>query len=418
MRGRPLGRAAAWLAFLGPFFFLSYNWANAYASRLPHVPNLAFEWERHVPFLAWTIITYWSSDVLYAGAFALCRTRAEVDRLGWRLLAIQVFSVACFVLFPLRVAFARPVGMSGAPAWLFEALLRFDLPFNQAPSLHVSLAVILWAHYCRRGLLPRWCGAWFALMALSSWTTYQHQFIDLATGAWAGVLTLAAIPERRWAESQRPGLALAYLAGAAALTAAAFAVRGYAWLLLWPACALSLVAAGYWTGDVRWLGQARRGWTPVWMWPYTAAAWVNAWLWTKGQAPWQELEDGVWVGRAPRGRSGEAGCFRSVVAVAAELPAPGATAWIPILDLTLPRVDQIEAAVEAMERAERPVLICCALGYSRSAILAAAWWMARRPAGVSAGEALDAVRRVRPWVVVGEAARARLEQWWENRRRC
>jgi len=95
---RPFARAAAWLTGLGTFFFLSYNWANAYSSSLPRVPTMAFAWERYLPFVAWSIVPYWSSDLLYAGALALCRTRAELDRLGLRLFAIQVFSIACFIL--------------------------------------------------------------------------------------------------------------------------------------------------------------------------------------------------------------------------------------------------------------------------------------------------------------------------------
>jgi len=391
---------------LGPFFFLSYNWANAYASGLAHVPALAFNWERHVPFLAWTIVPYWSSDLLYIGAFALCRSRPELDRLGLRLLAIQTFSVACFVCFPLQVTFARPP-LSGWMAWLFDSLMSFDRPFNQAPSLHVSLAVILWAHY--RHYVSKWMGLWFALLVLSAWTTYQHHFIDLATGAWAGLLVLAALPERAWPQSRRVGLAGTYLAFAVALTLAGFSVRGVGWILLWPAFALSLVAAAYWTGDPAWLGKSN-GRIPFWMWPYAAGAWVNSRLWTMGQTQCQELADGVWVGRAPSSPQP----FRTVVDLTAELPIR-AHARVPILDLTLPRIEQLEAAVVAIEQAARPVLVCCALGYSRSATVAAAWWMIHTGCAdaVLAGRA---VQRVRPQVVIGGAAVARVQEWWATRK--
>ncbi len=403
---RPFARAAVWLAGLGSFFFLSYNWANSCAASLPRVPTLAFAWERHLPFLAWTIVPYWSSDLLYAGAFALCRTRTELARLGARLLTIQVFSIACFLLFPLRVGFERPA-LNGWTGWLFNSLTSFDRPFNQAPSLHVSLALILWVHY--RAYLPRWLGAWFALIALSAWTTYQHQFIDLPTGAWAGLLVLAAIPERAWSESRRPGLAAVYLGASVGLISAAFWWRGAGWILLWPAFALSMVAAAYWTGDPAWLGK-RGGRMPVWMWPYAAGARVNAWLWTRGQSPWQELEDGVWVGRAPL----TTGPFRSIVDLTAEL-ALQASHPVPVLDLTVPRVDQLDAAVATIAAAERPTLVCCALGYSRSATVAAAWWMAHAGRG-DARAAVAALRQARPQVLIGSAAIARLEEWWQNRR--
>ena len=54
---RAVFRAAAlWLAFLAPFFYLTYGTANWLASLREDVPNLAFGWEHRIPFLAWTIV--------------------------------------------------------------------------------------------------------------------------------------------------------------------------------------------------------------------------------------------------------------------------------------------------------------------------------------------------------------------------
>src|SRR5262250_2955928 len=143
MSERPWFRAVAWLAFLAPLFFVTYNFANAAASRHPNVPVLMFAWERRIPFLPWTILPYWSSDLLYALSLAICGTRDELDRHGKRLVAIQLLSIACFLVFPLRCTFERPA-VSGWAGHLMSALTSFDRPFNQAPSLHVSLAAILW----------------------------------------------------------------------------------------------------------------------------------------------------------------------------------------------------------------------------------------------------------------------------------
>jgi hypothetical protein len=411
MTGRPWVPAALWLAFLGPFFFLSYNFANGYASRLEHVPSIAFDWERHLPFLPWTIVPYWSSDLLYALSLALCRTRAELNRHGLRLLAIQIVSVACFVAFPLRYAFERPP-MTGLPAYLFDLLTGFDQPFNQAPSLHVSLAVILWIEY-RKHLPGRWLrqavAAWFVLLAVSAWTTYQHQFIDLPTGLWAGLLVLAALPEREVRESRRPRLVLFYLAGAVLLCGVAFTLRGWFWMLLWPSFALSLVAAGYWTGDPAWLGKRRdNGRMPFWMWPYVLGAWCNARIWaTQERGAHNLLADGVWIGRAPAvGRAD----MRCIVDLTAELPV-SADVHIPVLDLTIPTLEQLDLAVAAIEGTQqRPLLLCCALGYSRSAIAGAAWLLATGRA-LSAEEAVAMVQRARPCVVIRPAGVQRLREW-------
>ncbi|HEX2060639.1 MAG TPA: serine/threonine protein phosphatase, partial [Thermoanaerobaculia bacterium] len=118
---RPTLRAAAWLAFLGPFFFASYGFANWLASRRTNVGAVVFEWERAIPFLPWTIVPYWSIDLLYAISLFVCTTRRELDRHAQRLLFVQLVSVACFIFFPLRFTFERPrsEGLFGA---LFTAL--------------------------------------------------------------------------------------------------------------------------------------------------------------------------------------------------------------------------------------------------------------------------------------------------------
>ncbi|MEP7351890.1 MAG: dual specificity protein phosphatase family protein [Acidobacteriota bacterium] len=401
---RPHIRAAVWLGVLGTFFFASYNSANAYAASLDHVPSIMFGWERRLPFLGWTILPYWSCDVLYAASLFLCRTREGLDRHAWRLLAIQVFSVACFFVFPLRQSWVRPP-LEGLDGWFFDLLARFDQSFNQAPSLHVSLAVILWV--CYRQFLTGWvrtiAAAWFILIAVSAWTTYQHHFIDLPLGVWAALLVIAAIPERRFADARRPKLAAFYFLPALALACAAFIWRGALWLALWPASSLSMVACAYWTGDPVWLAKRRNGRIGFWMWPYTLCAWINSRCWTRGEEPWQHLVDGVWVGRAPSPWAR----FATVIDLTAEMPVH-AQHHIPILDLTVPDNDQVMEAVDAIMAAERPALVCCALGYSRSATVAAAWLVAAGHVA-SAEEAIAKVRLARPRVVLGKEAEQRVQ---------
>ena len=387
-------RRLAWLCFLGPLFFLSYNFANRLAaSHEPGVPSIVFDWERHIPFLAWTILPYWSSDFLYAGAFLTCRSKAEIDRLGIRLVTIQALTIACFSLFPLRLQLHRPP-TDGLFGDLFQALESFDLPYNQAPSLHVSLAFILWRQY--RG--PFW-GAWFVLVGLSTLTTYQHHFIDLPTGLWAGILVVALLPDKPRPESARPRMAAYYGVASAILTCAAF--RFEWWLLLWPAFALSIVAAAYWTGNVETLGK-KGGRTPFWLLPYTLGAWINSRLWKSRTS---EVAGGVWVGRP------DTTGFRSVVDLTGELSIR-ADRHVPMLDLALPANDQISAAVSAIEslRDRRPTLVCCALGYSRSAAAVAAWLVASGQAE-SVAHAVEAVRKARPKVVLSPPMLERLAQW-------
>jgi membrane-associated phospholipid phosphatase len=408
MTGRPWLRALAWLALLGPCFFLSYNFANGAAARRSHVATLMFSWESHIPFVAWTIVPYWSSDVLYPISLLICRTREELDLHGKRLLAIQIFSVACFLAFPLRCAFPPPLA-TGWEGSLFQALRAFDRPFNQAPSLHVSLAVILWVRFRAHpaGPLRILLALWFFLVAASTLTTWQHQFIDIPTGAWAGLLVVAALPEWRSAPPQLR-LTLLYLTGAVACTAAAFAWQGLGWMLLWPGFSLSMVAAAYWTGDSGWLLIHRLP-----MLPHTAVAWINSRLWTRGQPAKNHLRDAVWIGRAPSRHDREG--MNSVVVLGPELRIRG-DAHVAMLDLSPPTEQQLEAAVLAIEglAQNRPTLVCCALGYSRSAVACAAWLIAAGHA-VDVDDALRQVRMARPQVVISPLFRLSLERWAAGR---
>lgn len=379
-------RRLAWLAVLGPFFFYSYNLANSVAAaRGETVPAIVFDWEWSVPFWAWTILPYWSSDLLYGLSFWWCQGKREIDRHGQRLVLIQCISVLFFVFFPLKLTHLS-VHLDGFLGVLYDALHGFDAPYNEAPSLHVSLAVILWNRFRGWG----W-GAWFALIVISTMTTHQHHFIDLPTGAWAGGFVVALLPDRARPECRRIGLGLAYAAGSALLGYLSFSCRW--WVLLWPAVSLSLVAAAYWTGRVEVLGK-RGGWMPVWMWPYSAAAWVNTRLWGGGSSV---VADGVSLGRAPLFASERAG-FRSVVDLTGELPLR-ADRHVPMLDLVVPSREQIAEAVVAIESlaGERPTLVCCALGYSRSAAAVAAWLVTTGRAA-TVEEAAERVKAARPQV--------------------
>ncbi len=383
VEARPWGRALLWLGLLGPFFFLSYGWANQVTSQRAHVPSFAFGWERWVPFLPWTIVPYWTSDLLYAASLFVCTTRKELGTQVKRLVAVQVISVLCFFAFPLRCLFVRPE-TTGPFGYLFGVLSGFDKPFNQAPSLHVSLALILWDRFSRhsQGWRRIAVGAWLLLVGVSTMTTWQHQFIDLLTGWLVGLLAIALFPEAGAAGMpQRRRLATFYLSGSVVCAAIAFKTGGAGWIVFWPAASLLWVAVAYarnWPGA---FGK-RNGKIPpvvaVAMAPYTVAAWMNSRCWTQGAPGAREVFDGVWVGRAPgwldRGDLG----FGSIVDVTAELQirARGAVyRSVPMLDLLVPSQDQLREAAAAIEELKwkRPTLVCCALGRSRSPAAVEAW---------------------------------------------
>lgn len=417
---RPWRRAVAWGAFLGPFFYLTYGGANFFAASRSNVPSMVFDWEHAIPFLGWTIIPYWSINFFYAASLFLCITRQELDTHAKRLLTAQIVAVTCFILFPLRFTFAQPQ-TDGVAGFLFAALTSFDQPFNQAPSLHIALLVILWVFYVRH--VPRWAlwplHVWFGLVGISVLTTYQHHFIDIPTGALLGFFCVWAWPERgpapftllHWtSDKRRRVMALRYAGGAALAAVAALLSGGMGLWLLWLAVALLLVALNYAfigsggfqkdeNGRLSLAAQALLA-------PYLIGAFINSRAWTRKAPQPVEIRDGVFLGRIPFGR--EAAEFAAVVDLCAELPSAAGQNGrsFPMLDLVTPPVETLREAAQAIETARRsgPVLVCCALGYSRSAATVATWLLSTGRAS-SIETAILQVRRARPRIVLGDAHR-------------
>jgi len=423
---RPWKRAVAWLAFLGPFFFASYGFATWWTSRRSDVGALVFDWERHVPFAPWTIVPYWTIDMFYAISLFVCTSARELDAHARRLLTAQLVAVACFLAFPLRFTFTRPPA-EGVYGSLFEILGSFDRPFNQAPSLHIALLVILWALYARRtnGALRWIVHAWAALIGISVLTTWQHHFVDVPTGALLGFFCLwlwpiegrspiASVQVTR--DPRRRQLALRYAFGAIAFAALAITLRGLALWLLWPAVSCALVACNYLAfGPGGFQKRADGGLSPGatgLLLPYLAAATINARLWTRGQAQAVCIADDVWLGRLPRSGERGASAFAAVVDMTAELPFdPRGRHYksLPVLDLVAADAPTLYAAARAIEHARPsgPVLVCCALGFSRSASAVAAWLVATGRAG-DPEAAIAQLRAARPRIVLGDAHRAEL----------
>ena len=419
---RPWRRGLLWLALLAPFFYASYGLANHLAAARAQVPAIVFAWERHIPFWDWTIFPYWSINLFYGLSLLLARTRHELDRHAARLLTAQVLAVLCFIAWPLHFSIGQPAA-DGAAGLLFAALRGFDQPFNQAPSLHIALALILWDLYRRllTGRVARFVlHAWTFAICASVLTTWQHHFIDIPTGALLGALCVWAWPlERRvsmrqvWsltADARRRALAARYAGGALVLAAVSLTWGGMGLWLLWGTVSLALVAANYGLFGARGFrmdATGRMAWeTRLLLAPYRLGAAVNAWLWTRGQPPLREVVDGVSLAGLARLPRDAAGMRSTVVSLSAELdvPPPARGHCLPWLDLVPASPAALRRAADAIERAVaagRPVVVSCALGFSRSTA-ALACWLVRSGRAHDADAAVLWLRRVQPRLVLGE----------------
>jgi membrane-associated phospholipid phosphatase len=449
---RPWRRAALWLALLAPFFYVTYGSANWLASLRSDVPSIVFDWERQIPFLGWTIIPYWSINAFYGLSLFVCATKHELDTHARRLLTAQIVAVLCFILFPLRFTFAQPE-THGVAGFLFAALTSFDQPFNQAPSLHIALLVILWVLYARhiprwrakraasaaslkctrrilalnraRRRVPRWAlwllHPWFLLVGLSVLTTYQHHFIDIPTGALLGFLCLWLWPDRGpsplstfhvTGDRRRRVLAARYVAAAIIVGALALWIGGAGLWLLWPAISLLLVAMNYAVFGPAGFQKCADGHMSLaaraLLAPYLVGAFLNSRAWTRKAPAPVAVTDAVALGRLPDRRV--AADFPTIIDMSAELPRRhGHPGWrsFPALDLVAPEPQLLRAAAAAIEeaRARGRVLVCCALGYSRSAAALATWLVAYGHAD-SVVAATERIRAARPRIVLGDDAMA------------
>ena len=325
------------LALVGILFYASYTLSNYYAASLAHVPEIAFAWERNIPFWEWTILPYWSLNLMYAAAFFLCRDTREQNRYVARLVSAQIVATTCFMLFPLYFGWPKPP-TDGLWGVMFDSLVAFDLPYNQSPSLHIALSIIVGAFYWTRFpkiRLP--ILLWQSLIALSVLTTYQHHFIDVPTGALLGWLVLWVMPQHGVSPFRRPfgtqgrlktseasfceaktnaagfreaktspatrsreiKIAMLYLAGAVLSALPSF--FGGAWLwMLWVSVSLSVVAFAYLTGNAAVFQKQADGRlsaaATVLLLPYLVGVRLNMAYWLCRKAKTAQVRDGVWIG--------------------------------------------------------------------------------------------------------------------------
>ncbi len=413
---RPWRTAALWLSFLGPGFFLVYGLCNWYASQLPDVPSFYYSWERSIPFVPALILPYFSIDVFFAVSLFVCRDRGELRRHAYRIIAAIMISALGFVFSPLKFAFDRPV-VDGVNGFFFGLLDGFDKPFNQAPSLHVSLLLILWARYATHLAGPwRWLlHGWFVLIGMSIFFVYQHHVVDIWSGFMVGAVCLYAWPDApiQWngfaltLESQRRRLGACYLTASGLLVVLAVTLQSWAWSLLWPAGSLLLVALAYFGAGPAVFQKlnGRHSWPArCLLAPYLLGAWISYRCFTHGRSASEEVVAGLHLGRLPRRGEIKQLKTAAVLDLTAEFSSCRgsdriAYLNIPLLDLAVPEAAALRAAVEFIDEQIllRPVYVHCALGLSRSAAVVAAW-LVRTQRVSDAHAALCQLREIRPGV--------------------
>jgi membrane-associated phospholipid phosphatase len=180
---------AYWATWVGVAFFAVYpgcNWISA--QRDPgSLSSLYFAAELDVPLMPRFIWIYLSMFLLFPLP-PLFLDMPALQRLGKRLIAGTLLCGAVFLLLPSRLGFTRVMPDDPFYAAVFSRLFTLDLPFNNAPSLHVVFSALIAAALARGQRRLRWfVYGWLALICLSTLLVHQHHLLDIATGlliAW------------------------------------------------------------------------------------------------------------------------------------------------------------------------------------------------------------------------------------------
>ena len=379
-----------------------------------------------MPFVPALILPYMSIDLFFVLAPFLTRSPKELRVLALRIAVAILLAGGCFLLFPLRFAFARP-HVDGLPGLIFNNFRNLDLPFNQCPSLHVALWAILLDLYIRRtrGVVRIGIVIWFILILLSTTLTYQHHFIDVAGGFALATLCFYLFRDRppyhRSAGNRK--VAAYYAAGAAALFGLTFICAPWNWLVLWTAIALAITAAGY-VGLGSSIFGKEEGKLPfsTWLvlWPVLIGQRISLNYYARQCRAHDCLTENLRIGRHLSAAEAQRACRDGVVAVVDLTGELSESApfrrlnylQLPILDLTAPRLTQIDQAVEFIERnrADGIVYLHCKAGYSRTAVIAGAYLLASGRA-CTAAAAVEMLRRARPSIIIRPEAMKALEEY-------
>ncbi len=429
-------QSVLWLLFLGSFFFISYNFSNWLASQQAEVSHLFFSWEYSIPFVAWTIIPYWSIDILYIISLFICSTKKELNTHAKRLLTAQIIASLCFILFPMGYTFDRPE-TSGLYGYLFQALDTFDQPFNQAPSLHIALLVILWVIYLQH--LPKVLHWPFhllcVLIGISVLTCYQHHFIDIPTGALLGWFCIWLWPDNGWQmliqSPQIKGskgkhhlkIALYYLTPSIILSIIAISLHGWALWLFWPVLSLFMVASFYaFIGPEGFQKSSNGNLSLASQWllfPYLFGTTINSALWNRRlkknksskTIATNNIIDNLWLGHFPSMNEIQEQNYQTVIDMTAEMQRPTTNkskefTWhtLASLDLLPPEKQNLLKAVDLIElhinaKKNETILVSCALGYSRSVITVVIWLVLSLRVKTIEG-AIELVKKKHPQAII------------------
>jgi predicted protein tyrosine phosphatase len=411
------GQALVVSGALSILFVIVYGGCNWITSQRTDVRTLYFQWERFIPFVPFFIVPYLSIDLFFIAAPFFCRDRAELWIFCRRVTAAILIAGLCFLLLPLRFAFARP----SVPGWMgisFDWFRQLDAPYNLVPSLHAVFLLFLFDLYERNLCgMARWLMlAWLVLIGFSPILTYQHHVLDVVAGfVLAGYcFYLFRAPGARLPVAGNPRIGIYYFAAALILSLVAVMRWPIGILLLWPITSLVLVGSAYLglgagpavfrkaSGKIPWSARFVLG-------PCLVGQSLSLIYYERKCRRWDKVTPSLWIGRVLREVEAEeavCACVTAVLDLTAEFSETAAFRSIryrniQVLDLTAPTTAQLAEMADFIEENSREgiVYVHCKVGYSRSAAAVLAAMLASGSIR-DVAEGVTRLRTVRPSIVI------------------
>ena len=267
--------------------------------------------------------------------------------------------------------------------------MGFDKPYNQAPSLHIMLLVIIWQIYLpifnRIGKIL-W-NSWVILIGLSVLTTYQHHFIDIPTGFLAGIIICYVFPlepKHRWIWSSYHwnSLIIKYLiVGLLLIVLGCFTPIWLSLLLLWVGISLFVIGIGYWGLGALVFQKKENGIhtfpSKVLHFPYLTITKSVRFLFFKTYSDPKKITSTLFLGSHAMAQKNDFDAILDLCSEYEKGPTKGSIyKSYPLLDLKAPTLKELSEAVVVLDtllEQQQTVFIHCALGLSRSAIVVLAW---------------------------------------------
>lgn len=421
---RPWRLALIWLVVLSACFFSIYGFANHYTATLDNVGVYLYSWETRVAFVPWTIVPYWSIDLFFGLVLFVCTRPRELNILALRMLLCILICVSGFLLFPLQFGFERPQS-DGFFGFAFATLYEFDLPYNQAPSLHIALLIVIalkfWQYSPRFWRIPLL--VWALLVTISVLTTHQHHFLDIWTGAIVGVMVCYMLPEgvtwkfEHLADPKGRTIAIRYLLLSTLCLALSWILGGWFWLCSWlgfSALLMTFAYLGFGTNILQKV-EGKLSFASWWIFlPLRLLMRLVRFFYLKNIPMYSEVTPSLYLASYPRKPLPLSQMF--VLDLCAEYPrsnkvASSSYASVPMLDLVQPSFEQMNRAVDTLLKDNNPKLIHCALGLGRTALVAAGYLLVTKQANDVNG-AKRILQQARSHLVLREAQIEYLTKWW------